>query len=94
MLTDEQLKKVRFASVSHTSMSTYYVSTYKSINLKPVVWMHVVTPREILCPEEYSASELQNRPKKRQKQFRTVNYTCGRFETLNKHVPLTLIEVL
>lgn len=94
MLTDEQLKKVRFEFTSHTTMSTYYVSTYKSVNLKPVVWMHVVTPREIICPEEYSKSELENRPKKRQTQFQTINYTCARLETLNKHVPLILFEVL
>lgn len=94
MLTDEQLKKVRFMSVSHASMSTYYVSTYKSINVEPTIWMHLITPRKDVSPNECGRKEYETRPRYKQKQFRCMNYTCARIETLNKKVPLKLIEVL
>lgn len=93
MLTDEELKKIKFIGVSHISMSTYYLAFYKSCNTEPIVWMQEVTPREVYGPEELSENEFKSRPKRRSRRFTCGNKEYARLQTLNKHVELKLIGV-
>lgn len=93
MLTDEELKNIKFIGVSHISMSTYYIANYKSCNTEPIIWMQEITPREVYGPEELSEKELESRPKRRSRKFTCWNKEYAKLQTLNKHVEIKLIEV-
>lgn len=91
MLTDEQLHKIKMAFCSHITMSTYYSSTYKSVNTEPPIFMYTITPRDVYGPDELSEEEWENRPKRASRRFSCAGKEYARIETLNKHVPLKLI---
>lgn len=93
MLTDEQLKKIKMAFVAHMTFSTYYSASYKSVNTEPPIFMYVFTPRNVYGPDELSAEEWQNRPKRVTRRFACAGKEYARIETLNKHVPIKLIDV-
>lgn len=92
MLTDEQLKKIKFAFCSHMAMSTYYSSTYKSTNTVPVIYMYKITPRHAYGPDELTAKEIASAPKRALVSFACAGKEYGRIQTLNKHVPIKLAE--
>lgn len=92
MLTDEQLKMIQFAFVSHMTFSTYYCSTYKSMNTNPVIWVTNITPRDAYSPDELSDEELENRPKRKSRHFScSGSKDYAHLETLNRNVPIKLI---
>lgn len=92
MLTDEQLKKIKFVCCSHIAMSTYYSSMYKSTNTTPTIYMYRTTPRHDYAPDELSGSGIVYAPKRRQTTFSIAfGKEYGRIQTLNKHVPIKLL---
>lgn len=94
MLTEEQLKKIQFAFVSHMSLSTYYTSVYKSMNTEPTIWLETITPRDAYGPDELSDEEWENRPKRSSKHFSCMGgKDYAHLQTLNKHVPIKLTGV-
>lgn len=92
MLTDEQLKKIQFAFVSHMSFSTYYSKVCKSVNTEPVIWVTSITPRDRYSPDELSDEEWESRPKRSSRHFScSGSKDYAHLQTLNKHVPIRLI---